>query len=157
LIGEGSLQRYDIPVPVLALAAGIVLFLVALQTILQQFTPPARNEGEAAPAILSMAITPVAFPTIVTPYGIAALIVFITVSRDWQQKLTIGAILVGIMLLNLIAMLLARHILRFLGVLLQTLGAVLGIIHPGGPGAADHPDLSSKAVAMTAPGHKENL
>jgi multiple antibiotic resistance protein len=75
-----------------------------------------------------MAITPIAFPTIVTPYGIATLIIFVALSRDWQGRMVIGAILLGIMLLNLAAMLLARHLLRFLGVFLQILGAVLGII-----------------------------
>lgn len=128
LLGERFLQRYEMPVPVLALAGGIVLFLVALQTVLQQFTPPARSEGEAVVPTLSMAITPVAFPTIVTPYGIAALIIFVTVSPDWEGRLVIGAMLLGIMLLNLGAMLLARHLLHFLGVFLQILGAVLAII-----------------------------
>jgi multiple antibiotic resistance protein len=127
-IGESFLRRDDMPVPVLALAAGIVLFLVALQGILHQFTPPARSEGPASAPTLSMAVTPIAFPTIVTPYGIAALIIFITISSNWQGKLAIGVILLGIMLLDLIAMLLARHILRLLGVFLQILGAVLGII-----------------------------
>ena len=128
LIGESFLDRYDMPVPVLALAGGIVLFLVALQTVLQQFTPPARSEGAAAPATLSAAITPIAFPTIVTPYGIAALIIFVTLSPNWQGRLVLGAMLLGIMLLDLVAMLLARHILHFLGVFLQILGAVLAII-----------------------------
>ena len=40
----------------------------------------------------------------------------------------IGVILLAIMLLNLIFMLLARHIHRFLGPFLQILGAVLGIV-----------------------------
>ncbi len=128
LVGESFLQRYNMPLPVLALAGGIVLFLVALQGILQQFTPPAPSAGAAAPATLRMAITPIAFPTIVTPYGIAALIVFVALSPDWHGRLVIGGILLGIMLLNVAAMLLARHILRFLGVFLQILGAVLGII-----------------------------
>jgi multiple antibiotic resistance protein len=128
LLGESFLEKYNMPLPVLALAGGIVLFLVALQAILQQFTPPTRSEGQAAPATLSMAITPIAFPTIVTPYGIAALIVFIALSPDWPGKLVIGVLLLGIMLLNVAAMLLARHILHFLGVFLQILGAVLGII-----------------------------
>ncbi len=128
LIGESFLKRYDMPVPVLALAGGIVLFLVALQTVLQQFTPPAQSEGTAAPATLSMAITPIAFPTIVTPYGIAALIIFITLSPDWRGRLFLGLMLLGIMVLDLVAMLLARHILHFLGVFLQILGAVLAII-----------------------------
>ena len=128
LVGESVLQRYNMPLPVLALAGGIVLFLVALQTVLQQFTPPARDAGEAGVPTLSMAITPVAFPTIVTPYGIAALIIFIAVSADWEGRLVIGAMLLGIMLLDLAALLLARHLLHFLGVFLQILGAVLAII-----------------------------
>jgi len=128
LVGESVLQRYNMPLPVLALAGGIVLFLVALQGILQQFTPPAPTKGEGVPATLSMAITPIAFPTIVTPYGIAALIVFVTLSPDWHGRLAIAGMLLGIMLLNVVAMLLARHILRLLGVFLQILGAVLAII-----------------------------
>jgi multiple antibiotic resistance protein len=128
LVGESTLERYSMPLPVLALAGGVVLFLVALQSVLQQFTPPAPGRGEAPPATLSMAITPIAFPTIVTPYGIAALIIFIALSPDWRGRLVVGGILLVIMLLNLVAMLLARHILRFLGVFLQILGAVLGII-----------------------------
>ena len=128
LVGESFLRRFNMPLPVLALAGGIVLFLVALQAVLEQFTPPARDQGQVAAPTLSAAITPIAFPTIVTPYGIAALIIFAALSPDWQEELVLGVILLGIMLLNLATMLLARYILRFLGVFLQILGAVLGII-----------------------------
>jgi multiple antibiotic resistance protein len=37
LVGENSLTDYGIPLPVLALAGGIILFLVALRTVLEQF------------------------------------------------------------------------------------------------------------------------
>jgi multiple antibiotic resistance protein len=127
-LGERLLAKYDIPLPVLALAAGIVLFLVALRTILQQFNAPDRSAEEVTAPTLSMAIMPLAFPTIVTPYGIAALMIFIALSPDLEGKLMIGVILLAIMLLNLIAMLLARRILGTVGVFLQILGAVLGII-----------------------------
>ena len=127
LVGENSLTNYGIPLPVLALAGGIILFLVALRTVLEQFTPPAPDEKSAAPT-LKMAFMPLAFPTIVTPHGIAALIVFLALSPDLEGRLIIGGIVVAIMLLNLIAMLAARYILQFLGVILQMLGAVLGII-----------------------------
>jgi multiple antibiotic resistance protein len=127
--GEAFLRSYTIPIPVLVLAAGIVLFLVALQGILQQFAPPAHPAGEpASTPTLAMAITPIAFPTIVTPYGIAAVIVFLALSPDNGTKLKIGAILLVVMALNLMAMLLARSILRVMGLVLQILGAVLGII-----------------------------
>jgi multiple antibiotic resistance protein len=131
-LGEGILRKYGIPVPVLALSAGIILFLVALQNTLQQFAPPAP-QGEAVPmptpmATLNMALTPLAFPTMVTPYGIAALVVFLAVSPDPQSQLMIGGIVLAVMLLNLIVMMLTRHIPPSLRVLLAILGAVLGVI-----------------------------
>jgi multiple antibiotic resistance protein len=131
-LGDSILTKYGIPVPVLALSAGIILFLVALQTILQQFAPATHaNDGVAAPAAttaLSSALMPLAFPTLVTPYGIAALVVFLAVSPSLQGQLTIGAVVLAVMMLNLIAMLLTRHIPPVLGALLAILGAVLGVI-----------------------------
>jgi len=131
-IGESILAKYSIPLPILALAAGIILFLVALQNTLQQFAPPTpHSEGAAGPAptpTMSMAMTPLAFPTIVTPYGIAATIVFLSLSPDLQTQLTIGAVLLVIMLLNLIVMLTARHIGPVLGISLAILGTAIGVI-----------------------------
>ena len=128
-LGETFLSKYGIPLPVLALSAGIILFLVALQNILQEFAPHSAETTEPSPApTLNMALAPLAFPTIVTPYGIAAIVVFLALSPDLQGRLVIGAILLAIMLLNLIVMLMTRRIGPVLGVLLQILGAVLGII-----------------------------
>jgi multiple antibiotic resistance protein len=130
--GERLLDNFNIPLPVLVLSAGIILFLVALMNILQQFMPPSAHSEEPAGQVhtpsLSMALTPLAFPTIVTPYGIAALVVFLTLSPDLKSRLTVGAILLAIMLLNLIVMLMTRHILPVLNVLLPILGAVLGVV-----------------------------
>jgi multiple antibiotic resistance protein len=132
ILGESMLSNFGIPLPVLALSGGIILFLVALQNILQQFTPPtSRSEEATVPAAtpsMNMALTPLAFPTIVTPYGIAALVVFLTFSTGMESRLTIGAVVLVIMLLNLFVMLLTRHILPVLGVLLPILGAVLGVV-----------------------------
>ena len=132
LLGESFLRSYGIPVPVLALSAGIILFLVALKNILEQFTPPApHSDGIAGPAptpTMNMAFSPLAFPTIVTPYGIAAFVVFLALSPDLQSQLVIGGILLTIMLLNLIVMVVTRQIPPLLGLLLQILGAVLGVI-----------------------------
>ncbi len=126
-LGESILSSYGIPLPVLALSAGIILFLVALQSVLQQFTPHSEDAAGPAPT-MNMALTPLAFPTIVTPYGIAALVVFLALSPDLQSRLTIGAVVLAIMLLNLIVMILTRHILPVLGVVLPILGAVLGVV-----------------------------
>jgi multiple antibiotic resistance protein len=127
-VGERFLARYGVPLPVLALAAGIILFLVALQNVLHQFAPPGGTDAAREPPTMKLAISPLAFPTIVTPYGIAAVIFFIALTNDVEGKLQIGGVVLGIMLLNLVVMLLTRYIARFLGLFLQVLGAVLGII-----------------------------
>ncbi|MBS1218588.1 MAG: multiple antibiotic resistance MarC-related protein [Proteobacteria bacterium] len=132
MFGERVLDNFNIPLPVLVLSAGIILFLVALMNILQQFMPPAAHSEEPAGQVHApapgVALMPLAFPTIVTPYGIAALVVFLALSPDLKSRLTVGAILLAIMLLNLIVMLMTRHILPVLNVLLPILGAVLGVV-----------------------------
>jgi multiple antibiotic resistance protein len=132
LLGQFFLDQYGIPLPILALSAGIILFVVALLGILQQFMPLASH-GEAVVAAapmqpLKIALTQLAFPTVVTPYGIAALVVFVAVSPDLQGRLTIGAILLAIMLLNLGVMLTAKRVLPVLGLVLPIVGAVLGVV-----------------------------
>jgi multiple antibiotic resistance protein len=128
-LGESILSNYGIPLPVLALSGGIILFLVALQSVLQQFTPHSEVAAGTEPTpTMNMALMPLAFPTIVTPYGIAALVVFLALSPDLQTRLTVGAVVVAIMLLNLIVMILTRHIMPVLGVVLPILGAVLGVV-----------------------------
>ncbi len=128
LLGEKLLGNFGVSLPVLALTGGILLFHVAITGIFNQGEPPKPPTGDHAVLMPGMAMTPLAFPTIVTPYGIAALIVFIALQHDLNGKMMIAAILLGVMVLNLLAMLFAQQILKKLGWLLQLLGAVLSII-----------------------------
>ncbi|WP_051978945.1 MarC family protein [Edaphobacter aggregans] len=127
-IGENSLRKFNIPVSVLAIAAGIILFLVALRSVLEQF----NTDPDAAPKQyepnLRYAASPLAFPTIVTPYGVAAVIVCTALTPDYVTKIEIYSTLLGLMLLNLVAMLFARPILKYLQMPLMLFGTVLGII-----------------------------
>jgi multiple antibiotic resistance protein len=127
-LGEEVLDKYHIGVPVLAITGGLILFLAALDTVMRQFRGPAGADAQDMPLSLSLAASPLAFPTIVTPSGIAAVIVFVTLSPDWAGKLTIGLLLLAILLLDLIAMLYAQAILKWLALPLYILGAVLGVI-----------------------------
>jgi multiple antibiotic resistance protein len=129
-LGEKILKSNGIPVPILALSGGIILFLVALLTIIQQFEPPKVkvHEERIENPTLEAAMYPLAFPTIVTPYGIAAVIVFNTLSHDLNSKLALGAMIVGIMFLNLLVMLFARILFKPLAITLAILGAILGVI-----------------------------
>jgi len=129
LLGENIMKNYGIPLPILALTAGIILFLVALLNIIQQFKPTEPSAVNDKIPALSIAVSPVAFPIIVTPYGIAAVIVFVALSPDLNGKVTVLAMATGIMFLNLIVMLFARNIFKPLTVMiLSILGAILGII-----------------------------
>jgi multiple antibiotic resistance protein len=130
-LGETILNGYGIPLPVLALSGGIILFLVALKTILEQFElpePPASAVVAQPATDVKVALMPLAFPRIVTPYGIAALVVFLAYSQTLEGRLAIGAIVVAIMGLNLLFMLAARRLLPVLGLALPIFGAVLGVV-----------------------------
>jgi len=128
-LGRTILESYRIPVPTMALTGGLILFLVALKTLLDQFQIQAiTSQPVPAPFDPSAAIMPLAFPTIVTPYGVAALVVLMAVSPDLEARLVVGEIVVAIMLGNLLIMLLAHKILPVMRVVLPILGAVLGVV-----------------------------
>jgi multiple antibiotic resistance protein len=127
-LGARIMRNFNIPLPILALSGGIILFLVALLNIIKQFGTPLANEENVISPTLNMALYPLAFPTIVTPYGIAAVIVFLVLSPDLNSKLTVGAIVLAIMAMNLIFMLITRFIYKILAIFLALLGAILGIV-----------------------------
>jgi multiple antibiotic resistance protein len=71
----------------------------------------------------------VTFPSIVTPYGIAALIIMLANSPDAARTQGVVLLLLVVMALNLAAMLFARSIMRGVVLIgLQILGAVLGVL-----------------------------
>lgn len=128
LIGQNILSKYGIPIPILAISGGIILFLVAILNIIHQFDPPATKEENPVLPTMKMAIYPLAFPTIVTPYGIAAVIVFFTLSPDIKTKLLVGSVVLGIMVLNLAFMLINRYTYKYLAVVLPLVAAILGVV-----------------------------
>ncbi len=112
-------------------AAGLVLLLISLNTVLSQYgnndnkkpSPPPDNP-------LTALISPLTFPTILTPHGIALVMIFMSIAKqlDKNYNQVLGLIIV-VMILNFICMLYAKQILNFLKpTVLQVLGLVLGII-----------------------------
>ena len=100
------LENFAIPVLVLQIAAGLILFLVALQAVMQQYdvTHP-RDRTE--PPTLAHAFSPLAFPTIVTPYGIAAVIILISLAPTTEIRLMVAGVVYFILFLDWLAMLVA--------------------------------------------------
>jgi multiple antibiotic resistance protein len=128
LLGEKILSNYGIPVPILAMTGGIILFLVALLNVIQQFGWQNTHVEHKEEPSMKMAMYPLAFPTIVTPYGIAAVIVFMALMPDPIGQLPVGAVVLGIMILNLVIMMVSRYIYKFLVIILPVLGAILGVV-----------------------------
>jgi len=128
LAGRALLGYWGISSSAMLLAGGVIFALVGLSLVLQQYQPmhPAPPPLPAEPMAAAMRIT---FPTVVTPYGIAALIVVLTNSRDAERTGTILALLLGVMVLNLLTMLYGRRIMGGVTVMaLQVIGAVLGVL-----------------------------
>lgn len=127
-IGHQMLRNFNIPIPILALTGGLVLFLVALQTLLAQFKTADPPRAETRKPEMAMAINPLAFPTIVTPYGIAAVIIFVSLAEgDHAAQLVIAGLVGVILLLDWLAMLAAHTILKHAGTALQIFAIVLGM------------------------------
>ena len=121
-------QNWQISVAALTLAGGIIFFVVGLRLVLEQYQPAHAAPVPLPEAPMAAALR-IAFPTLVTPYGIAALIALLVNSPDAARTASILAILIGVMVVNLLAMLYARRILGGVIVLaLVIVGAVLGVL-----------------------------
>jgi multiple antibiotic resistance protein len=127
-IGSVMLSQWRVSLPAMTLTGGIILFLVALRQLLQQYEaphlPPAESPGP--PMATALKLT---FPVVLTPYGLAAVIVLFAAStRDTRVEMIVAMLLI-VMVLNLLAMLYAHRILNGPTVLvLRAVGAVLGVL-----------------------------
>jgi len=132
LLGRVLLERWHVSVPALRLTGGIVFFLVALRQLLEQYEPSHESTSPRLPASPFAAASRLVFPMVLTPYGIAAVIALIAGSDDTTRTLTILALVLFVMFLDLVAMWFApRMIVGFAIVVLQVLGAILAVLQVG--------------------------
>jgi len=129
-VGRSLMAKWNVSIGSLAIAAGIIFFIIALKQLLEQYEPPhAPQNPVPLPASPMAAALRILFPIVLTPYGIATAIILLAASSEAARTETIIALLVGVMVLNLVAMLFARKILVGITMLvLQILGGVLGVM-----------------------------
>jgi multiple antibiotic resistance protein len=126
-LGQIILEKWNVGLPALMLTAGALLFFVAFRSlVVDLYGETKAAAAEAAPPSLRTAISPLTFPVIATPYGIAILIL-LKVALP-QDEGWILSCLGGVMVLNLLAMLFARQILRFAAMPLQLIGTILTVL-----------------------------
>ena len=104
----------------------------AARDIIAQFGPPQSAMPAAAPP-RHPAITPLAIPVIVTPWGVTAILFFADGAwEDSNTMATVIALLLLVMLLNLVGMLLAKPIIQGVGVLtFQVVGWIFAVLQAG--------------------------
>ena len=69
-----------------------------------------------------------AVPLILTPYGVATLVLILAVTHDPQRQALVFGLFLAVMLLDLLAMWYARPIVHWGGGLLALVGSVLGVL-----------------------------
>ncbi len=137
-VGSRLLQNWGISLGALLLTTGLVLFLVALRVVMEQYEPHAHAEKADRPSavarptsVAALAFSPLAFPTIITPYGAALLILLMTL-RAGQTEILLRIIGIAVVVLgrDLVAMLTADRILTTTAVrpTLGILGSVLSVL-----------------------------
>jgi len=126
ILGVSTLEKWGVSPGALMIAAGVTFFMVSLQNILQSYNPPQPPQEHET--TLRMAMMPLAFPTIVPPFGIAAVIFLLATSDNSEYKRNVLLVAVAVMLMNFVAMLLARPIIKYAAFPLALFGAVLGVL-----------------------------
>lgn len=132
-VGVRILAKWSVAPGALAIAGGILFFLVALSLVLKPYSEPhpagaagAGKPPEAGAPPTVQAMLRELVPNILTPYGIAAVILLITLMPDATRSIV--GILIGIMALDFVAMIFARPLLKVLGFALQIVGTVMGVL-----------------------------
>nr|MCU0730349.1 MarC family protein [Hyphomonas sp.] len=104
----------------------LILLATALKNLLGGHNAPS---GPPAPVTLGTALTPLAIPGIVTPVGVAVLIIFVSYFPGSGNQVAMLGVVAAIMVINLIAMLFAHTFMARIGPApLVVLGAVFGVL-----------------------------
>lgn len=135
LVSLNILDTWKVSLDAILIAGGIFLFVSAFEIVshFSGFSTPQISSVKENTAIRHLAISPLAVPVIITPYGVVAILLFMSIARDnLALEIIIFGLLALIMALNFIGMLLATHIMRWIGVAtLQIIGWILAILQAG--------------------------
>ncbi len=127
-VGAAMLESWSISNGSLVFAGGIIVALTAV-------LPIVGLPGVAAPAVpekaspQQLAVSPLAFPIIVSPRAVAVLIIFVAYFPTMEGKLTVVAVAGLMLVLNLVGMRYAHAFMEKVGMTpLLVLGAVFGVL-----------------------------
>lgn len=133
LLGPFVLTNWHVSPSAIIITGGIILFYQALDIVTQTpaaAPPSADREASPSPPSPAIAVFPIAVPAIVTAPGIAAIATIVVLNRhDLGHNAVVVALLLGVMLLNLLALWNAETILKHgLAGVLPVVGWVLAVL-----------------------------
>lgn len=130
LVMTGVAASWRVSADDLRIAGGILLF-AASREMIGQINRPAPSQS-AVPHRYP-AVTPLAIPIIVTPWGVTAILFVAELTYgDPKMLTTVIGILLLVMLLNLVGMLLAKPIIAGVGAItFQVAGWILAVLQAG--------------------------
>ena len=129
-LGAVMLTAWSISNGALILAAGVIVALSALLPLLSVKTGGTGPSPEASPPPPhQLAVTPLAFPSIVTPRAVGVLTIFVAFFSSPADKLAVLAVAVLMLILDCAGMRSARWFMTTIGMTpLLVLGAVFGVL-----------------------------
>jgi multiple antibiotic resistance protein len=129
-MGAGLLKSWGASRESLTIVIGLLLLLTGLQSVIGWPAPPASAPApeEENPSLTRLALSPLAFPNILPPFGVGVLILFAAYFPDIQNQLKMVGLALALLVVDLVAMRYAQQVLRAIGThTLQLLGAVFGV------------------------------
>lgn len=125
ILGQFILDEWGISIPALLMAISVVLFLVSIRNLLfasrTTIAPVSLDESDAKAIQL-------VFPHILSPYGIASLILMMALSHTLLGDVFVFVVFLAVMALTYNTYHTARMILARGGAVLAILGAVMGVL-----------------------------
>ena len=136
LFGEGLLAFLHIELDAFRIAGGIMLFVIALDMVLEKRTERREQRAEkvkATPEVEDVAVFPMAMPMIAGPGSIATIMLLMARSEGVEQTLIVLAALLVVLALTALALLAAGPLMRLLGrrvepVITRLLGVLLAAL-----------------------------
>ncbi|UJF16908.1 MarC family protein [Vibrio sp. SS-MA-C1-2] len=126
--GSVLLSMFHIDLALLSVAGGIILFLYAIQMVMEE---PKEGDNNSKPKKVSpsVAISPLAMPFMATPQALVAITTLSAGAPEVSGKLMLFAVIVAIALLDLIFMLNVEKIMKFAGrEIIQIIAKIAGIL-----------------------------
>jgi multiple antibiotic resistance protein len=136
LFGEQLLGALHIELNSFRIAGGIMLFVIALDMVLEKRTQRREERAEkvkATPEIEDVSVFPMAMPMIAGPGSIATIMLLMAKAEGTQQTLVILGAMAAVMLLTLLTLAAAGPLMKLLGtrveaVITRLLGVLLAAL-----------------------------